>query len=159
MGWKCFVHSSTEVSLLESVLGFTLFAFIFIAMPLYYAVSILRNSSPETVPVPIDNQRFKCESPIEIRLYTGLIFRGYYVKTQVPCGKYRIDIALPQYNLAIECDGKAYHSTPEQKVHDRRKNLYLKKHGWTVLRFSGSQINGRMPNVIAAIEKKIDERM
>nr|WP_144922397.1 DUF559 domain-containing protein [Paenibacillus bovis] len=98
-----------------------------------------------------------CESYIERRLYKALQYRGYYVRTQVRCGKYRIDIALPAYRLAIECDGKAYHSSPEQKAHDRRKNAYLRRNGWRVLRFSGRQINGELSKVLARIEKALIE--
>src|SRR5690606_13784691 len=96
-----------------------------------------------------------CESYIERRLYKALQLRGYYVRTQVRCGKYRIDIALPSYRLAIECDGKAYHSSAEQKAHDRRKNAYLRRNGWRVLRFSGRQINGELSKVLARIEKAL----
>jgi very-short-patch-repair endonuclease len=140
---------------MESTLGLIIFVSIFIAIPIYYGISLIVNPSMEGVPV-IDNERLKCESPIESRLYNALTIRGYFVRTQVPCGKYRIDIALPQYGLAIECDGKAYHSTPEQKAHDRKKNIYLKKNGWRVLRFSGSQINGNMSKVLSEIENKIN---
>lgn len=105
---------------------------------------------------PVGYYRARTESWIELRLYNALVKRGYRVITQHPCGPYRIDIALPDYGLAIECDGKAYHSTPEQKRHDRRKDNYLRKHGWSVMRFKGSQINGQMPKVIARIERKIE---
>ncbi|WP_257985575.1 endonuclease domain-containing protein [Bacillus sp. V5-8f] len=74
-----------------------------------------------------DLEREKLESPIERRLDDALILRGEYVKSQVPCGKYRIDLTLPAYRIAIECDGKAYHSSPEQKAQDRRKNAYLRR--------------------------------
>lgn len=99
----------------------------------------------------------RCESPIEWRLYRALEFNGYHVFTQVPCGRYRIDLALPAYHLAIECDGKAYHSSPDQKARDRRKDRYLRKNGWRVLRFSGSAINRRMPHVLAKIEAEVNK--
>lgn len=132
--------------------GVIIFVLIFVLIPLYYLLDHIR--SPEFADVSyVDNQRLKCESPIEVRLYGALTTRGYYVTTQVPCGKYRIDIALPQYKLAIECDGKAYHSSPAQKAHDSRKNAYLRKNGWKVLRFSGRRINRNMPKVIRDIEE------
>ncbi|MED4456195.1 endonuclease domain-containing protein [Metabacillus fastidiosus] len=131
-----------------------MFILIFVLIPLYYAIDHLRNPKFATVP-DVEHQYMKCESPIERRLYTALTSRGYDVRTQVPCGRYRIDLALPQHRLAIECDGKAYHSSPEQKAHDRRKNAYLRKSGWRVLRFTGSQINSRIPKVIREIEKNI----
>ncbi|MFT4416780.1 endonuclease domain-containing protein [Fredinandcohnia humi] len=136
------------------ILGVIDFVMIFIPIPLYYAIEHIRNPTFVTVP-PIENQRLKCESPIEARLYGALTTQGYYVQTQVPCGKYRIDIALTQYKLAIECDGKAYHSSPKQKAHDRMKDKYLRKNGWKVLRFSGRQIYREMPKVIRRIEDNL----
>ncbi|MCQ6282130.1 endonuclease domain-containing protein [Bacillus sp. EB600] len=109
---------------------------------------------PKVKPVPF-NPRNKCESPIERRLYDALAFRGYAVSTQVPCGKYRIDLALMGPRIAIECDGKAYHSSPEQKAHDKKKNAYLKRNGWQVMRFSGSQITSDLGKVLQRIEEKI----
>ncbi|RVP93283.1 endonuclease domain-containing protein [Sinorhizobium meliloti] len=110
---------------------------------------------PKEIMPPVDPESMKVESPIERRLYDALKFRGELVKTQVPCGKYRIDIALPVYRIAIECDGKAYHSTPSQKARDRRKNAYLKDNGWKVLRFSGKRINGNLSEVLRRIEREI----
>ncbi|WP_236927540.1 DUF559 domain-containing protein [Geobacillus thermodenitrificans] len=45
--------------------------------------------------------------------------------------------------------------TPEQKAHDRRKDAYLRKNGWKVLRYSGRMIYHDLPKVIAQIEKEI----
>lgn len=118
---------------------------------------ILDLRRPQTQTIPVDYERLRTESPIERRLYDALQLRGYYVQTQVPCGKYRIDLALPAHKIAIECDGRAYHSTLEQRAHDRRKNAYLRKHGWKVLRFSGRMIYRDLPKVIARIEKEVNE--
>ncbi|SEN80969.1 Protein of unknown function [Mesobacillus persicus] len=99
-------------------------------------------------------QQLKCESYIERRLYKALVSNGYHIRTQVPCGKYRIDLTLPEHKIAIECDGKDFHSTPEQKIHDRKKNAYLRKNGWKVIRFSGRQINRELKKVISQINKE-----
>lgn len=96
-----------------------------------------------------------CESPIESKLYDALTFNGFEIETQVPCGRYRIDLALPGYRIAIECDGKAYHSISSQKVHDRRKTAYLRKHGWKVLRFSGRSIHNNVGNVVRKVQEVI----
>jgi very-short-patch-repair endonuclease len=99
--------------------------------------------------------RNKCESYIERRLYDALTSRGYSVTTQVVCGKYRIDLVLMGPRIAIECDGKDYHSSPEQKAHDRRKNAYLRRKGWKVIRFSGRQINKDLRKVLQRIEEAV----
>lgn len=95
-----------------------------------------------------------CESYIEKRLYNELKKNGFNPIPQVKCGPYRIDLALYEYRLAIECDGKAYHSTPEQKKHDARKNHYLKKNGWKVCRLSGKTINSNIGYAINHIKKR-----
>jgi very-short-patch-repair endonuclease len=101
-----------------------------------------------------DPEALKLESPIERRLYDALKSRGEFVRTQVPCGKYRIDIALPGHHIAIECDGEAYHSTDEQIARDRRKNAYLRANGWRVLRFSGKRISRDLKGTVARIESE-----
>lgn len=103
----------------------------------------------------LDIEYLKTESPIERKLYKALILNGYIVRTQVHCGKYRIDLALPVEWIAIECDGKDFHSTPEQKASDRRKNTYLRKAGWRVLRFTGSDINGNLNGVLKRIKNNL----
>jgi very-short-patch-repair endonuclease len=105
---------------------------------------------------PIQNERIKCESPIERCLYDALAFRGYEVTPQVPCGKYRIDLALIGPRIAIECDGMAYHSTPEAKARDRSKDKYLKENGWRVLRFSGRMIMRDLEKVLQRIESSVN---
>lgn len=84
----------------------------------------------------------KCESPIEQMLFKKLFEEGFKPYSQVPCGKFRIDIGIyyKGKKIAIECDGEKFHSTPEQKEHDRKKDIYLKKHRWNVYRFTGKEI-------------------
>ncbi|SDE83892.1 Very-short-patch-repair endonuclease [Priestia aryabhattai B8W22] len=93
----------------------------------------------------------KLDSHIERRLYSALVNNGYKVRAQVRCGRYRIDLVIG--DVAIECDGKKYHSSPERKARDRRKSAYLRKNGYRkVLRFTGSEIVTKMPDVIKRIE-------
>ncbi len=43
--------------------------------------------------------------------------------------------------VVVECDGKAYHSTDEQRVHDTTRDIWALHQGFDdVLRFTGSQI-------------------
>lgn len=99
--------------------------------------------------------RTLCESSLERKVYDALLQKGYNPRTQVRCGKYRIDVALPQYRIAIECDGEYWHSSPEAKRNDSRKNYFLKKNGWIVCRFKGRAIQQNMEYVMTKIEEKI----
>jgi len=96
----------------------------------------------------------KLASPIERRLYNALVLNGYCVQTQVKCGPYRIDLVIGK--LAIECDGKASHSFPAQKAHERKKGAYLRKQGYKVMRISGNSIVNRMPGVLKRVKTRLN---
>jgi very-short-patch-repair endonuclease len=104
------------------------------------------------------------ESPIERMMLVGLRwwFRRYEVTIngwvhgklellpQVPVTfgdkRYRLDFAIRDrefdWKIAIECDGHNFHErTPEQAQRDRERDRLLQIDGWTVLRFTGTEIN------------------
>lgn len=99
----------------------------------------------------------KCESPIEESLMKKMHEAGLKPYSQIPCGKYRIDIAL--YNrrrkIAIECDGEEFHSSVQQKAHDEQKNKFLEKNKWRVLRFTGKEIYREVDWCVKVIQSKI----
>lgn len=108
----------------------------------YLYVVFFFKPKPKNEPLsPYELDILKCESPIEKRVYNGLIQHGLYSTPQYRVGKYRVDLAFPHQMIAIECDGKDFHSSPEQKAHDRRKDKFLRDRGWIVLRFTGSKIH------------------
>lgn len=137
------------------MIGYIVFFSLIATAYLYYILSPDPQPIRELDQSLLASERNKCESPIERRLYDALAFRGYAVTSQVPCGKYRIDLALLGQRIAIECDGKAYHSSPQQKAHDRRKDKYLKDNGWRVLRFSGRMITRDLGKVLQRIDEAI----
>ena len=75
------------------------------------------------------------ESPFEDAVGRALIQRGYRIQRQVGCAKYSIDIVIlseygNNYELAIECDGKTYHSSPSARDRDRLRQEILENLGW-----------------------------
>lgn len=52
---------------------------------------------------------------------------------------YKIDIALPEYMIAIEVDGGS-HCQLARKEQDRKKENFLESAGWTVLRFTNREV-------------------
>lgn len=95
----------------------------------------------------------RCESPIERKLFNALTFNGYQVFTQKQVGPYRGDLFIPP-KLIIECDGKAYHL---DKARDRRRDSYIRKQGYSVMRVSGSRINGDIKGVLRRVERKLQK--
>jgi very-short-patch-repair endonuclease len=45
----------------------------------------------------------------------------------------RLDLAVPELRFAVEYDGWDWHSSKEQRAHDRQRRTWLEAHGWTVL--------------------------
>lgn len=99
----------------------------------------------------------KCESPIEESMLKALFEAGLQPYTQTPCGAYRIDIVLysGKKKIAIECDGEEFHSSKEQKIHDERKNRFLEKNKWVVVRFSGKEIYRDVNWCVRVVRSKI----
>lgn len=95
----------------------------------------------------------KCESPIEEKMLKELYQKGVNPYSQVKCGPYRIDISIfhKGVKIAIECDGKAFHSSDEQLAHDNKKNQFLEKRNWRVYRFSGKRIYHEAEKCVAEI--------
>ena len=107
------------------------------------------------VTIVIDEEKQKCESPIERKVYDLLFYNGYYPTTQVRVGIYRIDIALSSHKIALECDGKDFHTSLIDKARDRRKDAYLRSNGWVVIRFTGSRINKDLNGILNQINNVI----
>ena len=64
---------------------------------------------------------------------------GFSVDTQVGCSALKIDLAVKNsasldYVLAIECDGKTYHSSKSARDRDRLRQEVLERMGWKYYR-------------------------
>jgi very-short-patch-repair endonuclease len=66
-----------------------------------------------------------------------------------------LDVAFPTARLAIEIDGWAYHSAADRFQRDRSRQNTLVGLGWTVLRFTWSDIVDRPHYVIATIRRHL----
>lgn len=75
------------------------------------------------------------------------------IEPQKEIGKYRADFAITarswwaddlliESKVIVECDGHAFHEkTPIQAKRDKERDRFIANEGWTVLRFTGSEIN------------------
>lgn len=132
----------------EYVVFFGLFVIAFVVFALHS-----RNSEPEEVSEVLQ-QRNKVESPIELILFDLLCSNGYSdVQTQYKIGPYRADFVLLRSKIVIEADGKRWHK--DRKEYDRRRDAYMRKLGWKVVRFSGRQIYRDRAAILRRIEKVI----
>jgi hypothetical protein len=52
---------------------------------------------------------------------------------------YKIDLAMPELMIGVECDGKS-HNSPSGRMRDAKKDAKLQAMGWTILRFWNQEI-------------------
>jgi hypothetical protein len=87
-------------------------------------------------------------------------YRTFFVDTrgitalvipQLRVGRYRLDIGLVverdgrRVYAAIECDGREFHSHPDDVGRDKNRDRDLAAAGWLVCRFPGSDISAMKP--------------
>ena len=66
-------------------------------------------------------------------------------------------MAFPELRIAIEVDGWAHHSDVDRFRHDRQRQNTLVALGWTVLRFTWTDLTDRPAYVIATIRTLLHE--
>ncbi len=79
-------------------------------------------------------------SSIELLIHQLLTGLGIIFETQKPIGPYVVDIYLPNKNLIIECDGNYWHNLPGVQEKDKKRDLYLRKQGYKILRLWEDEI-------------------
>ncbi|HET9093840.1 MAG TPA: type IV toxin-antitoxin system AbiEi family antitoxin domain-containing protein [Solirubrobacteraceae bacterium] len=65
----------------------------------------------------------------------------------VRLGPWEIDCYWPEQRLALELDGRPYHTVVEQIERDHRKNTWLQSHGDRILRVTDSRFRRDRPGV------------
>lgn len=97
---------------------------------------------------------------VEQRQRTGQINYNAFPSYEIPVGgrPLLIDIAFPDIKIAVECDGTAFHGSPEQKQRDAARDKKLNNIGWIVLRFDENEIKKNFGAVMDRIVKEIAKR-
>ena len=68
---------------------------------------------------------------------------------------FEVDFAWREPRVAVEVDSGRWHGNPAALERDHRKNLILRSHGWTVLRYTWRQIVHDRDAVVAEIATAI----
>lgn len=113
--------------------------------------------------------RARCDSPIEELFLAGLMAASFRhadciefreggplngpapnrptCYQQVRISEYKVDFLIVKptayviRNIVVECDGREFHSHPDQVRDDRERDRFLKNRGYTILRFTGAEIH------------------
>jgi very-short-patch-repair endonuclease len=149
-------------------------------------MSIFANSHPKGTIHEVRDRfahvRAVTESPIERALAEELLEQWrfclipndrFYDWTPGPCeaafvlqlkvGRYRLDMAFRLIGhdgrerlVAIECDGKAFHETPDAVERDSARDGYLRNRGWQVWRYPGWLLHHAASEVADEIERGLE---
>lgn len=79
---------------------------------------------------------------------------GQHFSRQHPVGPYVLDFACLALRLAIELDG-ATHATDEEIAHDHRRDAFLRRCGFRILRFWNSEIYENLDGVLETIRSEL----
>jgi len=75
---------------------------------------------------------------------------GMRFRRQHPIGPYIGDFACPMARLIVEVDGGT-HSTAAELAYDQRRDAYLRRRGWRVLRVSNLDVYRNLGGVLDEI--------
>lgn len=73
--------------------------------------------------------------------------------------RFRVDFILKDARLIIELDGHDFHSTKEQLENDAIRQRYLTRAGYSVIRFTGREINKDPKKCVLEVRVIYKERM
>lgn len=73
--------------------------------------------------------------------------------------RFRVDFILKDARMIIELDGHDYHSSKEQLRNDAKRQRYLTKSGYTLIRFTGTEIKQDCIGCVNELRNIYKERM
>ena len=88
-----------------------------------------------------------------------LIEREHWFGDSEKHARYRVDFILKDARLIVELDGHEYHSTKEQLEKDAIRQRYLTRAGYSVIRFTGREINRDPAACVREVRAMYRERM
>jgi very-short-patch-repair endonuclease len=81
-------------------------------------------------------------------------FHGFHFRRQVQLGRYYADFASHTAKLVIEIDGSA-HFNDDAADYDANRGAFLHSQGYTVLRFTTSDVLNSLDAVAAALTARL----
>jgi very-short-patch-repair endonuclease len=71
---------------------------------------------------------------------------------------YSLDFGIPTLKIGIEADGETFHSSPKQISRDKERDQNLAQLGWTIIRFTDTEIEKRPEKVMQAVVQTIMQK-
>ena len=105
--------------------------------------------------VPIARKLRRKQTPHEIKLWSLLRdrrFSNYKFRRQYPIENYIVDFFCFDKNLIIELDGGG-HNDKKQLIKDKKRDEYLKRQGYTILRIWNNELDDNIDGVFQRIDE------
>ncbi len=116
--------------------------------------------TPELGDVRDDIRQRPFDSLFEQRAFLRLRQRGYCVIPQFPVNERRIDLVVvgAGRRLAVECDGRAWHTSPDQVLEDLERERELRRLGWRFWRIRESEFYFDPERALQPLWEELDRR-
>ncbi|MSR87025.1 endonuclease domain-containing protein [Candidatus Peribacteria bacterium] len=118
---------------------------------------VFQTGPTKRTPVTIERARHlrKEQTVTEMLLWRELKDRRFHslkFRRQSSIGPFIVDFYCAQKKFIIELDGSV-HQEQIVKCKDYRRELYLRKNGYRVVRFTNDEVNDRMQDVLRGISE------
>jgi very-short-patch-repair endonuclease len=99
-------------------------------------------------------------SKFEQRVFLKIRDRGYFVKPQVEVNGRFIDLVVSgaKGQLAVECDGDFWHSSPDDQRADIDRQIELERAGWRFVRIRESAFNRNPDTAMQPLWSELERR-
>lgn len=100
------------------------------------------------------------QSTEEIMTAVELIKRGLKINHQVSVYEYSVDFIIPEFKVALEIDGRPFHTKDNEKAQTIRDEVIADKlgEGWNVIRIDTENINTNVTKLVPAIKRILKYR-
>ena len=78
--------------------------------------------------------------------------QGAKFSRQMPVGPFFADFLCRKLKLVVECDGISHDRSPQA---DARRDAWMRREGYTVLRFTNAEVLGNIEGVVATIRAEV----
>lgn len=95
------------------------------------------------------------QSPIEKSFCDACALEEIHFDSEEQVGRYRVDFFDKSRRLVIELDGHEDHKSKEDRTYDAKRDRQLHRDGYTVLRFTGSEIFTNLNRCIDEVKQTL----
>jgi very-short-patch-repair endonuclease len=87
----------------------------------------------------------------------GLLKEAIYPQYRVQAAgqEYALDFGIPELKIGIEADGEVFHGSKDQIERDQARDMKLQQQGWTILRFTDTEIERQGPQIVRTVLQEI----